>query len=74
MNHPEIDDGKQESNEKKDVVSKDSKEVQPREKQKRKQVSTKTSKGSDSNALSAPKKPKKAEGTPQQNSNLRTAK
>ena len=49
---------------KQDVVSKDLK---------RKQVSEKCSKGSESNTPSAPKKPKKATSTPQQNSNSRSA-
>ena len=40
---------------------------------KRKQVSAKCSKGSESNTPSAPKKPKKAKSTPQQNSNSRSA-
>ena len=70
FDHPDIVVDKKAIDEKKDVVSKDSK---PREKQVRKQVSAKSSKGSDSNTPPSPKNPKKAKSTPQQNSNPRTA-
>ena len=62
--HPENVDDKKDGAKKQDVVSKDLK---------RKQVSAKCSKGSESNTPSAPKKPKKAKSTPQQNSNSRSA-